>query len=428
MKRRLVAVSAAMAFAASIFIRVGEPAAGAPLAQTAPPEIPDFAVSRMPAQLSLEHAIELAEGRSPKLAVAQAGVEAARGRAQQAGLRINPEFSVELENFGGSGSLSGLQSSELTVSLSQKLDLAGHRPARMTVAEAELAAAQLRFIIARADLTQKVRNLFAAGVAAQEALDLAQENVERAEELANVARELVDAGREPPLRRLRAEAALAQAIASLKSAEADEQTAYNLLAALLGSSIPPEELIGGSNIPLPEELDPSSNLDVALAVAEVVIARANFKQARADGRVDPSVGIGLRHMRDSGDVGLMVGISVPLPIFDRNQGNIAAAVSEVQAAEAKVSAARLDATARAASARASLTAADSRLSALEKSAIKEAREALRLAELSYRAGKSSLVELLDAQQAYALIRSDLISARLARSEAAATLAREATKP
>jgi cobalt-zinc-cadmium efflux system outer membrane protein len=298
----------------------------------------------------------------------------------------------------------------------------------MTVAEAELAAAQLRFIIARADLTQKVRNLFAAGVAAQEALDLAQENVERAEELANVARELVDAGREPPLRRLRAEAALAQAIASLKSAEADEQTAYNLLAALLGSSIPPEELIGGSNIPLPEELDPSSNLDVALAVAEVVIARANFKQARADGRVDPSVGIGLRHMRDSGDVGLMVGISVPLPIFDRNQGNIAAAVSEVQAAEAKVSAARLDATARAASARASLTAADSRLSALEKSAIKEAREALRLAELSYRAGKSSLVELLDAQQAYALIRSDLISARLARSEAAATLAREATKP
>ena len=77
-----------------------------------------------------------------------------------------------------------------------------------------------------------------------------------------------------------------------------------------------------------------------------------------------------------------------------------------------------------ANARASLAAAEARLRAYEQSGVAETREALRLAELSYRSGKASLVELLDAQQAFSLTRADLIAARQARAEAAATLARE----
>src|SRR3546814_8831451 len=92
----------------------------------------------------------------------------------------------------------------------------------MTLAEAELAAQEYRFAISRADLDQQVRNLFALGVAARDNLALARENEDRARELSRVARELVDAGKEPPLRGLRAEAALAQATAALRAAAADE--------------------------------------------------------------------------------------------------------------------------------------------------------------------------------------------------------------
>src|SRR3546814_14885930 len=78
-----------------------------------------------------------------------------------------------------------------------------------------------------------------------------------------------------------------------------------------------------------------------------------------------------------------------------------------------------------ANARAALAAAEARVTALEGSGIGQAREALRLAQLSYRAGKSSLIELLDAQQAYASTQAELIAARRAREEAQHTLARQA---
>lgn len=379
----------------------------------------------LPRQLTLNQALVEAEARSPTLTAARAEVSAAEGRVRQAGFRTNPEFTVELENFAGSGVLSGFQATELTASISQRIDLAGHRRARVSASEARLFAAQLQLAIARADLIRQVRNRFAEGIAARDLLAIARDNVARSQELARVAKELVDAGREPPLRGLRAQAALARTTAALQSAEADERNARSAIAALLGSKVPPEQLVGDASVAVPAALDAGATLDVALAKAQAAIARADVEQARAEGRVDPSVGVGVRHLRETGDVGLVASVSMPLPIFDRNQGNIAAARSDVAAADARVTAATNAAAATIADARASLVAAEARLGALEQSGLAEAREALRLAELSYRAGKASLVELLDAQQAYALLQSDLIAARQARAEAAATLAREA---
>ncbi|TPG42582.1 TolC family protein [Sphingomonas koreensis] len=378
----------------------------------------------LPRQLTLDQALAEAEARSPNLAAARAEVGAALGRVRQAGFHTNPEFTVELENFAGSGVLSGFRTTEVTASINQRLDLAGHRRARVSASEARLFAAQLQLSIARADLIRQVRTRFAEGVATRDLLTVAQDNVTRSQELARVAKELVDAGREPPLRGLRARATLARTTAAFRSAEADERNTRNGLAALLGSDVP-ERLVGDAPVPIPATIDANATLDVALAKAQAAIARADVAQARADGRVDPSVGVGVRHLRETGDVGLVASVSMPLPVFDRNQGNIAAARSDVAGAEARVTAATNEATATIANARASLAAAEARLGALEQSGLAEAREALRLAELSYRAGKVSLIELLDAQQAYALTQSDLIAARQVRAEAAATLAREA---
>src|SRR3546814_985404 len=85
----------------------------------------------------------------------------------------------------------------------------------------------------------------------------------------------------------------------------------------------------------------------------------------------------------------------------------------------------VNAEAEIANAQAELEAAEARLAALEGSGIEQAREGVRLAELSYRAGKSTLVELIDAQQAYAATQAELIAARQARAEARAILSRQA---
>lgn len=377
--------------------------------------------------LSLAEALEVAIAHSPSLAAEQAEVEAARGRLRQARFRINPELNLEVENFAGTGPYSGFNGTETTVSINQQLDLAGRRRARMTLGEAELAAQQLRFAIARAELVQQVRTQFANGVAARERLALADDNVARAQELARIARELVDAGREPPLRALRADAALAQANAALSAARADEEAARRSLAALIGSDSVPAALVGDGSLPgpIPSPVAAERTLDAQLAQAERVINAARLKQARAEGRINPSVGVGVREIRETGDRAFVASISVPLPLFDRNQGNIAAARSSVQAAGARRQAVLDRTRAEIANARSELAAAEARVAALETSGISEAREALRLANLSYRAGKSSLLELLDAQRAFALTQSELIEARRARAEAEARLARQA---
>ena len=69
---------------------------------------------------------------------AQADVAAPEARARQAGYRQNPEFSIQVENFAGTGSLRGVRATETTVSLNQRLDLGGRRSARLGQAVAEL--------------------------------------------------------------------------------------------------------------------------------------------------------------------------------------------------------------------------------------------------------------------------------------------------
>src|SRR3546814_6336304 len=133
----------------------------------------------------------------------------------------------------------------------------------------------------------------------------------------------------------------------------------------------------------------------------------------------------MRHLREAGDRALIANVSVPLPVFDRNRGNISAARSDVAAAIARRENAVVNAQAEIGNAQAELEAAEARLGALEGRGIEQAREGVRLAELSYRAGKSSLVEYIDAQQAYSATHAELLAAQQARAEARALLARPA---
>lgn len=377
--------------------------------------------------LTLGEALRRAEEQSPALAAAQASVEAAEARGRQAGLRANPELSVELENFAGSGELSGFGATEATVSVNQRLDLGGRRRARAGAARAELAAEQLRFAIARADLAREVREQFARAVIAEERLRLAEESDTRARELARVAGVLVEAGREPPLRALRARSAAAQAAAEREAARAAERAARATLAALFGASTPVEAVTGPLLDLEPQSVDPEQSLDVRLADAELAVAEATVGQEVSSGRIDPSVGLGVRHVRENGDVALVGGVTLPLQVFDRNQGNIAAARAGVRAAEARRAGALAASTVRARNAIANVEAAEARVEALERAALPEAAEALRLAQRAYQAGRASLVELLDVQSAYTTAQTALTEARLALALATAELGRVAAQ-
>lgn len=409
--------------------RVGSPTVWpSPDVQALPPlrgDLPNLVPRSGPlaVDLTLEQAITEAEARSPAIVAAEAGVAASRARLVQAGFRPNPELSVEVENFLGSGEVSGFKGAELTVAVNQRLDLGGRRASRRAAAQAAITVSELRLAIARADLGLGVRGQFATALAARDRLRLTIENEARARELARIAAILVDAGREPPLRSLRARTALTQATTARRVAEVEEAAARRTLASLFGVDTPPASIAGSLVSVPPSDGAPAQSLEVRLAEAELVLAQASLSQEIAARRLDPAVGLGIRRLQATQDQAFVAGFSVPLPFRDRNHGNIAAAQANITAAEAQRAGALAFASVRINNARANLQAADARLVAVEQASIPEASEALRLAQLSYQAGKIELIELLDAQNALASVQNEAVEARAARAQAVAELVR-----
>lgn len=381
----------------------------------------------LPSTLSLAQALEEAEARSPAIIAARARVEAAQARIRQSGVRSNPELSLEVENFLGTGELSGVRGTEATLSVSQRLDWGGRRRARITATEAELTVQELQLAIARADLARSVREQFARAITARERLRVAVQSESAARELARVAGVLVEAGRDPPLRAVRARSAAAQAAADLQAARAQEQASRATLTALFGVSEPIAGVDGAAIQLQSTPVVADQSLEVRLAEAERARAETEVGQQVASARLDPAVGLGVRYVNQTGDAALVGGVSVPLPIFDKNQGNIAAARANVRAAEASLAGARVSARAQATNAQVGLESARARVAALEGAAIPEAAEAVRLTELSYREGRASLLELLDAREAYRTAQLNLIEAREAQALAAAELVRFAAQ-
>lgn len=382
------------------------------------------AASAQDESLTLAEALELA-GASPSVDVAEAQVVVARGNQQQAGLRPNPEVSLEVENVAGTGVFRGLRATETTLAVGQRLELGGKRRARVEAARAETTVAAIRAEIARADLTLSVRQRFVDAVVARQRLRLAEQALERSRELARIARVLVDVGRDPPLRGLRAEANLGEAEAELAERRAEDENARRSLAALWGDPTPPAavdetSLSFRTNAP---PVEPLSVLAIRLADAELNAAEATIDRERSLRTPDLTLSAGVRRNEEADAQGFVAGASFSLPFGNRNQGAIAAARASARAVEAQRSLLVVEAGRSISSARATLAAAEERVETLENRTVPQAEEALRLADIGYRAGRFNLIELLDATEARDAALNALINAREARDTATATLLR-----
>ena len=374
--------------------------------------------------VTLAEALSRAAASSPALAAAEADVAAAIGRAQQAGFRPNPELGLEVENFAGTGGFSGVDDAESTLSVGQRFELGGKRPARERAAQAEVDAARLRLAVARADLEQQVRDAYAEAYADSRRVELARDQFLRADNLQTIATELVDAGREPPLRALRARTAALEAVGRVRAAEAEYAEAQRALAALWGGGEDLPEPTVSEVLPAPAAvIDPASALDVRLAEAEVATSVAVVERERTLSRPDVTVSVGARQFRGTDDTALVFGASMPIGLFDRNQGNIAAANAERTGAEARRNAALAGSIRRTRDAQAALRTAEAQLAFLETQAEPEAIEAVRIAREGFSAGRFTLLDVLDAEEALNTVQADMITAELERAQAVAALTR-----
>ena len=355
--------------------------------------------------LTLRHAIAAALLRNPELASSSYSVRVAETGVLQAGLPPNPELGVEVENFGGSGDVRAFETAETTVSLSQVIELGGKRSKRTQAAKLTADLVGWDYETKRIDVLTEVAQRFIDVAAAQRRVELAKENVTLAEQVLNTVAERVKAGKVPPVEQTKSRVLLATNRTAMERARRQLLTARQRLAATWGSSQATFDSVSADletlrPIPAQENLFArlGQNPDLARWATEISLRRAELAVAKSKSIPDIAVSVGARQFAETDDVGVVAGISLPITIFDRNQGDIRKSrydalrsLAERQAAETRVRAALGEAYQNLS------TALDTAVT-LRDEVLPGAEEAFSVTNKSYSEGKLPYIEVLDAQR------------------------------
>lgn len=367
--------------------------------------------------LTLAQAVDTALQRNPELLASRYELTAAQARILQAGLRLNPELGVELENFAGSGAVKGTDALETTLSLSQVIELGGKRGLRRSVAEADRDLIGIEQRARQLDVLAEVTRRFIEVVTAQERARLATEGLRLAQQTLDAIAARVRAARAPVAEASRARIAVTRTAIEERQARTALRTARYGLASLWGS-IEPTFTAAEADLFAFEGIAPFDalvaqvlrNPDITRFASAARLRDAELRLAQAQARPNLTFGFGVRRLQESNDAAVVAGFSMALPVFDRNQGAIREArVRRVQS-EAERQAALLRARGTLYAVYQEMTAARERAESIRQEAIPQAQTTLEQTQDGYERGRFSFLELLTAQQELLALRGAAIDA------------------
>lgn len=415
------------------------PARGQAPAPSAP--APDYVDER--AGVGLDAAITRALQREPSLRAVRADIAVAHGLRQQAGLRPNPTLTFEQRDEpAGTDTLT-------SVGVQWPLDLF-RRSGRVQTAERGLEAARFGVADRQRLLTADVRMQYGAAAAAIREVVVADDVVATAQRQLDIVRARVDVGGTPPLERDLLDVELRRFEATRLLAVGRADAAVVQLKKLLGMS--PEEplllretietLVAGSTTG-PAGASPASiaaRPDVREADARVTLADARIDQARREGRADVSLyatymrmdsGFSQQGFNSTGSLErvrgqfnyVAAGAMVMVPLFNRNQGQIAAAQAERTGADARRDAAELAARAEVAAAQARDTQAQRAVGVYTGGVRVLARQNLDVVRQTFELGRATVFDVLTEQRRYLEIEQAFTTALREAWEARADLKR-----
>ena len=366
--------------------------------------------------LTLSQALATALQKNPTLKVHSFGTRIAETRILQAGLKPNPELSVQAENFLGTGALSGVKGLETTVQLSQVIDLAGSRTRRVETATAARELADADYEMQRITIFAEVARRFTETAADAQRLVTATEARTLAAQTVAVAQTRVEATKASPLELNKARTALALLEIEEEHAEHKLAACRQSLAAILGELEPTFGEISADLLTLPAV--PEFSALVARLEKSPVLARyavearwyeAQVRLAQSLRRSGPVVSAGLRRVETTDDFGLVAGVSLPLPVRDQSQGNVREARELRAQTDASGEAARIELRATLFAVYQEMLHARSALNQLRQKIIPETESSLNLARQGYETGRFSLLELLDTQKSLIELRGAVVA-------------------
>lgn len=375
--------------------------------------------------LTRDDALARATADDPRIAAGEANARAAEASLRQAGRWNNPTLEVTRENFEGSGFYAGADRAETTYALRQPLELGGDRSARRGIAESERDLARAGAGLQRLDLIEEVEHAFIDAQAAETGLAVAEERLAVARELAGAVNRRVEAARDPFMAGSRAQARLAEAEIEAESARRAAISARRRLASYWngGGDFTVElasfEQLGDAPVNALEASIP----DLRLAEAQEARAAAELRLERARAIPDVDLQAGLREFSETDETALVVGVAVPLQLWDRNGDNIARARAERDRAGHQREAFVRALARQRAELVSQLDTARLEVAGLDARVIPSSEEALRFAHDGYVRGAFSYIDVLEAQRALTEARLRRIASLRSYHRALASLQR-----
>ena len=404
-------------------------ASGGAFSQGLPPghavgeRAPQAAAAATAEPLSLAKAIELALEGNPEVAAAKRQWEATEGQVLQGRSRPNPELAYSLED---TRSKTRTQSWQLNL----PVELGGKRAARTKAAEKTREQAQAQLAELQATVRANVAAAYFDVLTAQERLVLARDSAALAKSSTDTVSKRVAAGKVSPVEESKARVAEAGVRVELAQAASEQRNALSRLFALLGRIDAPYTVLEGKaenlpSVPSLADLQPliSSAPGVVLARIEVDRRKALTALEQSKRVPDVTVSVGMQRSNETQRNVLLLGVSVPLPVFDRNQGNLLEALKLEDKARDELQAATVRLHSEVAQARERLSTIIAEVQSLKQDVLPGAKSAYDAATIGFENGKFNFLEVLDAQRTYFTAKSQYLKALGEAHRAAADIDR-----
>ena len=373
--------------------------------------------------LTLAQAQDLAATRNFELSAARREVDAADASVRQAGASRNPELTAIVEDLRSA-------TRTTTTTLGIPIELGGKLAARVKVAERSRDMAQAQLSEARSRLRAAVISAFFATVVAQERMTLSKDSASLASRAADVVGKRVTAGKTSPVEALRARVDLANAQLEVAEAEAELQAARTGLASLWGERDLAFGELAGDTAGTPAQASAADLLAQVDASPALVVARLDIERRQALVDVERSkavpdltLSVGTRRDNELGQTRAVVGVSIPLPLFDHNQGAVLEASRRVDKARDDYDAARIRLTVDVRQAATQLSTAQSSLQAIRETVLPASQQAYDASTAGFEAGKFGFLDVIDAQRSLLQARARYLNTLSSAWQAATTIDR-----
>lgn len=280
-------------------------------------------------KLSLKSAVDAAIKNNPELELLRKEISALESVILQNGLYPNPEFDLEAENILGQKDFSGFKGSEITAKINQSILLTGKINKRTKIAEADITLAEWDYEVKRLTIITDVRKAFANALSTQSLIEKNKELITISNELISNLGKRVEAGKISP-------AEVSRAVIILNSLQIELnrlQSEYDISIAELKSLLFQPEL---SFMSLEEGMKPVTELPAYDSLLlqlgnnpslkryqseyEKQLAVINYEEAKAI--PDINISAGYKRLNEAKTGTFLIGASIPLPIFNTNQGSI----------------------------------------------------------------------------------------------------------